>query len=771
MYRLANVSAIISMILVLQFIYPLGSGFIADAAGVESAMFISEMPQSPAPVTQEEIGDVSRKDSMNYKRFFEISTEGPVIPGLRQDYIPQGLAYDLEKNWMLISYYRKDGGPSMLSIVDLASGRMVKALLLYKDANTPYTEHAAGVAISSKHAWIASGRSVYQFKLEDIENAPHMGKLMMSDTMRTETLGGFLSIANGVLWVGEFARYDYVTDVSHHMINRNGEEHSAWVSGYRLNDDDTLNKTKIFTPSNVLIPDYILSVPDEIQGMAMFGDHVILSKSYGISNDSDFLSYRFTLKEAPHAQTKKFGTDPVPVWFLDDLNLANSMMAPPMSEGIFEHGGKLYSLFESGATAYLNSDYPLDKIFITDTDLLLSGPPPLKTEPGRLLITEAVIDSADTGSAFSYIELYNDSGQPIDLSDHRIYYYYEPKYAEPWKYGVDKLLIHSAGRAADTVIPSYSTKIIWILTDPNKTVQDFNRAYGTNMNDDKFVYVTNAGFSYTGQRFLAIVGPRGDKIHDRYTFVRYNADAGTGKCARGKNCDLDKGESIVYYYPDTLDWSSRELVRKVPESLHQRPTPGDLLPGQVPPMPVPPNDLQVQAWDQSVFISWDPVPGPSSGYKIYVEDQTASRFEASVAANTYDYRLGGLENNRNYKIHVTTLRKALLPGKFVESVKSPDLFVTPMAVNGLTIGGLPAAGRAGQSYPTVITATYNGVPVFPVKKNLYYKSSNNQVASVSPEGIIFASNPGTTVITVKVEGITGRIRFNVSNGRNGEEHP
>ncbi|MEF3306941.1 lamin tail domain-containing protein [Paenibacillus sp. GYB003] len=714
-------------------------------------------------VTQEPLTNVVRKDSINYDRFFGISEEGPVIPGLHQDYIPQGLAYYPAKHWMLISYYRKDGGPSLLSAVDMADGRMVKALLLYKTADIPYAEHAAGIAVSGRHGWIASGRGVYQFKLEDLDRASHMDKLVFSDNIRTETLGGFLSISDRTLWVGEFARYDFATDRSHHMENRNRQKHSAWVAGYDLNADDTLDKSKIDPASGVVIPDRILSVPDEIQGMAFSGDRIVLSKSYGLSNDSDLLVYRLGPNEEPHARTAKFGGQPVPIWFLDDVNLTHGVMAPPMSEGVFAHEGKLYVLFESGAADYLNSDYPIDRIYAADMAELVSGPPLPSVAPGALQITEVVVEPSDPAGAFRYVELYNDSGSPVDLSGHRIYYYFEPKYASPWEYGVDKFLIHGA----DTIIPPFDTKIVWMRNERTKTVQDFNRHYGTDLPESKFVYTDGGGFAFSGQRFFAIVGPKGDKIHDRYTFVRYNGDAGNGRCAKGVDCDFVKGESMAYFAPETLDWNSREMERRKPDSLHRTPTPGAVLPGQVPEAPAAPGGLKAQPWDGSAMLEWTPVASPSLGYAVYVNDRPVSDSAVTVTADTYRYRLTGLANGQTYKINVSTVRKGLLPGRTVESVRSPDLFVTPQAVDGLIVEGLPPSARIGQSYRTTVTAAYNGTPVFPVDSSyLRYTSSDGEVASVSPDGTVTAVDRGTAHISARFEGIAGTVRFHVSNGKN-----
>ncbi|TBL80551.1 lamin tail domain-containing protein [Paenibacillus thalictri] len=541
----------------------------------------------PRPPTQTEPADMVVTDSPNYAKYFSMSTAHFIVPGLTEDYVPQGICYVPSKNWMIVVSYRSDGGPSLLSVIDFTSGNLIKSVRLFTDPLTPYTGHAGGIAAGVSHGWIASVNGIDQFDIKDIEHAVNMDTLILTDHIKTESRADYMTIDNGVLWVGEHARYTYpVTDTTHHLQNRDNREYSAWVSGYRLAAGEAVVTSRVYAATGAVIPDYILAVPDEVQGMAIDGNRIVLSKSYG-SRTSDLLVYQVNLADPPHTTTAKFGATATPVWFLDGENQLYNLMAPPMAEGMFVRGGNLYTVFESGATPYRTASgmYAVDHVYATNTASLFSATAPPRVVPGDLQITEAVISSTGVNQPYRYIELYNNSNQPIDLTDHRIYYYWGNQYAKPWEYDVGEYLVYSAGRTTDMTIEPHSTKIVWFLSDETKTVSDFNAAYGTSLTADQFVYIKGGAFSATTQRFLAIVGPAGDKDVDRYTFVRYNTGAGTGNCTAGVNCDFQSGESIVYFYPSSLNEVSRELDRKVPESLHQPPTPGTVLPGQVRPLP------------------------------------------------------------------------------------------------------------------------------------------------------------------------------------------
>ncbi|UUZ85309.1 hypothetical protein LJK88_18135 [Paenibacillus sp. P26] len=166
-----------------------------------------------------------------------------------------------------------------------------------------------------------------------------------------------------MLWIGEFAHgTDYPTDKSHYLTNRDGKEHKAWAEGYKLSANTDLPLAA--AGQGPIAPDYILSLPDSIQGMSVQQDRIWLSQSYGRNNISTLFRYKMSLTDPPQTKVTVNGRE-VPVWFLDGNNQAEQMKLPPMAEGLFEWKGSMYILFESGAAKYRSSSsYPLDRIRI-----------------------------------------------------------------------------------------------------------------------------------------------------------------------------------------------------------------------------------------------------------------------------------------------------------------------------------------------------------------------------------------------------------------------
>jgi hypothetical protein len=323
-------------------------------------------PAPAAPTTPPPAAPAKKKADYGgqYTKLWPISEEGPAIPGLEEHNVPQGLAYWAEQGWLLIASYSGTGGASTIMVIDARTGQFVKGLNLYEENGEKYTGHAGGIAVSGKNAWLSSSQKVYRIPLQELLDAPDKGKVTIADRFDTIVRSSFTTFAEGVLWVGEFYNMpDYPVDKTHRLSNNEPSTYYAWVVGYKL--DTTTDLLPEGTTGKT--PDYILSIPDKIQGMTVTADSVILSQSFGRTKDSALLKYkRPDMAVAPHTTVELNGKT-VPVWFLDRKNLAPNLgllPAPPMTEGVIHDGaGRLYVLFESGATEYRSSaSNPMDHL-------------------------------------------------------------------------------------------------------------------------------------------------------------------------------------------------------------------------------------------------------------------------------------------------------------------------------------------------------------------------------------------------------------------------
>jgi fibronectin type 3 domain-containing protein len=315
-----------------------------------------------------------------YQDLWDISSDGPVIAGLSQGLVPQGLTYYQKKDWLLTISYVDDGiRPGTITVTNRTTGELVKSVVLYNTDGTPYTGHAGGVTVSRDHGWVASENQLFSFKLSDLAQAEDNGEIHFTEQIPLPVEAAYTVYDEGILWVGEFYEASsYPTDPSHHIQNRDGEMHYAWMIGFDLerNNDNLSAKHWNGSPDHEAVPDYVLSTTGKVQGAIMqkaARNGVTLSTSYGRANDSVLYRYEYPLKEDPHAFVTVEGKQ-VPLWFLDGHSAKprQSIAAIPMPEGIVEVQKELYVVFESGADKYrFTTTYPMDRMLRIDMKKLM----------------------------------------------------------------------------------------------------------------------------------------------------------------------------------------------------------------------------------------------------------------------------------------------------------------------------------------------------------------------------------------------------------------
>ena len=300
---------------------------------------------------------------------------GPVIPGLHQDAVPQGLAYlpkDGERPGLfLISQYRANGAASRVSILAAETGDLRAAVDLAEPDGSPHTGHVGGLAVAGNALCVASDGRALRFPLAAFLSDGPPAVVRATAAVTHETRASFCAARDGddgdELWVGEFARYrldplakDFPTDPAHRSTNRAGAKKYAWVCR-----SDPADPTGTVTG--------VLSVRQRVQGLAFLpgsgdaGGEVVLSVSYGRANRSKLAFYRDPTGGPPHDTVTVAGRA-VPLWFLDAENHVRTVDFPPMSEGVaFVPGSspRLAVLAESGAAKYRPGGLgPLDVVIL-----------------------------------------------------------------------------------------------------------------------------------------------------------------------------------------------------------------------------------------------------------------------------------------------------------------------------------------------------------------------------------------------------------------------
>ncbi|WP_284641899.1 lamin tail domain-containing protein [Paenibacillus silviterrae] len=355
-----------------------------DASGNESQRATASAKPTYAIMTQEERqpSPANALTESRYQAAWDVGGKGPIIPGLVQGHVPQGMSYykDNSRDWILMAAYHFSGDPSTMAVVDAKTGELVKYVHLKNADGSIYTGHAGGVAVSKENVWLSSGKKMHRLPIQTLIDAQDGGFATFADAFDVVTNSSFAAYHEGILWVGEYSNPpSYTTNPEHKLDNRQGEAHLAWIAGYPLGQDDRLpanTPTVLEDKVNKAVPTYIMSIGDKIQGVEFHGGEVLLTYNHGRPFNRILRYAMPSLSDLSSKQMEvALGGVNVPVWMLDAQNFAGSIDVPTGSENLFirtEDGrDQLYVNFESGANHMRHmSSYSMDRLLRLDLALM-----------------------------------------------------------------------------------------------------------------------------------------------------------------------------------------------------------------------------------------------------------------------------------------------------------------------------------------------------------------------------------------------------------------
>ena len=323
---------------------------------------ITDKITQTAVVTKTDITEIEE-----YEEFFKDFKAEFIIPGLFEGIIPQGICYIGELDSYAVSGYYEDGiFPSMLMLINSKTGKLTKAFPLQNVDGKGYSGHAGGLAASEDYIYITSESTCYICEIESLKKLKNGEVLQFESNFKLNTLGSFACYNDGVLWTGDFIESSDKGRESSRKITTlgSGETFYAYCEGYILKNG-LPDVKKINSETTGYISDYMLAIPEQVQGMS-FTDSgkLVFSTSYGRKNNSKIYVYDDVLL------TERIGTYNIEETEIDLLAcssdlLKETIIAPPMAEGIAQGEKGQYIMFESGAEKYRNhrGKYPTDTAF------------------------------------------------------------------------------------------------------------------------------------------------------------------------------------------------------------------------------------------------------------------------------------------------------------------------------------------------------------------------------------------------------------------------
>ncbi len=280
--------------------------------------------------------------------YYDASEKAFKIPGLGDDFVPQGMHYDEKTNNFFVSGYSSNDDASPVYLVNKNSGEIIQEVRLQNEDGSKFTGHAGGIAVYDEFVYIAGGgdKCLYVFNYADFftqTTAKCIGEFSLKASETDYIDASFVTVEGDRLIVGEF--YDegkYPTPQSHKLYTKAGDYNQALGLGFDLNSTEQFG----IVPTPVCA----FSLPDKVQGVCFDGDKMYLSTSYGLAF-SRIYEHRPSYEDKNGTITL-LGCE-LTLYAVDSSSLVYDYKIPPMSEEIVFLDGELYVMCESASNKYI----------------------------------------------------------------------------------------------------------------------------------------------------------------------------------------------------------------------------------------------------------------------------------------------------------------------------------------------------------------------------------------------------------------------------------
>lgn len=287
----------------------------------------------------------------NSSEFYKSAEKEFIIPGLGDNFIPQGITYDENSGYYLISGYMSDGTASRIYTVD-PNTNDYSYVSLKTENGKPDVSHAGGIAAYGRYVLVAADEGLVEiFRLNDVTNTD-LSEVQAFSTFKVENASENIYVNGDTLYVGEFyIAKNYETPENHHYETDTGEKQQAIMLTYDVGE---IIRSLSLDDAEEIQPICAYAITDQVQGVCILkGGQICLSTSWGlqVSHIKIYDDPAKTNLTSDNTFTLSNGKD-IPVYYLDSDSLLVEYKLPPMAEELYVQGDKVLIMCESACNKY-----------------------------------------------------------------------------------------------------------------------------------------------------------------------------------------------------------------------------------------------------------------------------------------------------------------------------------------------------------------------------------------------------------------------------------
>lgn len=279
----------------------------------------------------------------NYRYFYKTAQREFLIPALSGGFVPQGFTYSEKEYIFLISGYIT--GSKEAKVIITKPDGSYRILTVLDEQGKVLISHMGGIGIHEEYVYMAGCNGIcYVLSSEELIHGDS-DKISVVGSFKTGNEASFCFVSENSLYVGEYYyNIKFKTDEDHQMTTPTGDANKALMLRFELDQEYPLGVDTS--------PDMALSTTGRIQGGCLTNNGTMVLSASSIFQGSQLYYYDYITIVSEVADIFEIEGRAIPLYYLDNDNLIETISVLPKSEGITVCNDNIYIIFESATKRF-----------------------------------------------------------------------------------------------------------------------------------------------------------------------------------------------------------------------------------------------------------------------------------------------------------------------------------------------------------------------------------------------------------------------------------